>query len=104
MNTFYSWNQVDWDNILGHLKHGEAIKIYFHNSLETLMVGYANNLLLIQNSTDEEAMIHNLKNIGIELNGNLLEVLIDTSLFENHVSGVSLIETMDLRLTLIDFD
>ena len=104
MNTFYSWNEIDWNRILEHLKDGEAIKIYFHNSLERLMIWGVNNLLLIQNSTDGTANIHNLQNIGIALNRNLLEVLMSNNLFENNISDISLIEIIDFQLTLIEID
>ena len=97
-----SYEDIDWFDVLEHLLDGEAIKIYFHNSLETLTIWGINNLLFIQNNTERAASIHNLQGIGVAVNGNLLEVLVDTSLVENNVVDIALIETTDFEITLTD--
>lgn len=107
MKTIYKrHSEVDWGNVLGYLKNGEAIKIYFHNSLETLTVWGVGGVLLIQNSiVDDTAVIHHLANMGVSLSyGNLLEILIETSIFENDLMDISLIETVDFEISLITFD
>lgn len=96
--------QIDWFDVLEHLLDGEAIKIYCHNSLETLTIWGVDKVLITQNSMDTDAVIHDFRSTGVTVNGNLLEVLVDTSLIFNYVADVSLVETTDFEISLISLD
>lgn len=96
--------EIDWSDVWEYLKDGEAIKIYFHDSLETLIVWGGKELLLIQNNAEEVATLHSPKSLGFDIDEKTLPVLIDTSLFENYIDNVSLIEVIDAGLALIDLD
>lgn len=100
----YQTHDIDWFDVLEHLIDGEAIKIYCHNSLETLTIWGVDKVLITQNSMDTAAVIHDLRGIDVTVNGKLLEVLVDTSLIFNHVGDVSLIETVDFEISLISLD
>ncbi len=95
-----SYADIDWSGILEHLIDGEAIKIYCHNSPETLTIWGINNLLFVQNNTERASSIHNLQ--GVNFDGWLLQVLVETSLVENNVVDIALIETTDFEITLTD--
>ena len=104
MILYQTHEKIDWFDVLEHLLDGKAIKIYCHNSSETLTIWGIDKVLVIQNNREKTAAIHDLRSIDITLNGNLLETLVDTSLIENNVEDIALVETVDFQITLVDID
>lgn len=104
MILYQSHQKIDWFDVLERLIDGYAVKIYCHNSQETLLAVKVDDTLLIQNNKDKVAAIHNSQSIGYTINGILLEALVDTSLYENDIKDISLIETVDFGITLIELD
>lgn len=97
-------NGVDYDDVLGYLKNDKLVKIYFRNSLETVVIWHPDNVILIQNNMVNKSIIHDLQDMDTSLNGELLEVIVDNSLFVSDASDISLVKTTDFHKTLADLD
>ncbi len=97
-------NGVDYDDVLGYLKNDKLVKIYFRNSLETVVIWHPDNVILIQNNMVNKSIIHDLQDMDTSLNGELLEVIVDNSLFVSDASDISLVKTTDFHKTLANLD